>query len=152
VCVRYKKRGAGIAHTADIGWPKLLICLGEKGGRQVRRLLAKAALPKDDGTLQAHQDGSKAQGYRRVDSGCSRRVRSRCWGWQPEGELTRMLNSMLNSLLECEANLGNLMKDMVGPWGLEPQTSTVSKSNQEYKPTHVDPDLFLFTMRCRRVT
>ena len=34
---------------------------------------------------------------------------------------------MLNSLLECEANLSKLMKDMVGPWGLEPQTSTVSR-------------------------
>jgi hypothetical protein len=31
-------------------------------------------------------------------------------------------------------------------------TGTVSKSNQDYKPTLVDPDLFLFTMRCRRVT
>ena len=48
--------------------------------------------------------------------------------------------------------IAKLLKQMVGPWGLEPQTSTVSKSNQEYKPTRVDPDLFLFTMRCRRVT
>ena len=43
-----------------------------------------------------------------------------------------MLNSVLNSLLDCEANFGNLLKDMVGPWGLEPQTSTVSKKFQIY--------------------
>ena len=63
-----------------------------------------------------------------------------------------MLNSVLNSLLECEADLGNLLKDMVGPWGLEPQTSTVSTSQQTCEATLVDPDLFLFTMRCKRVT
>ena len=37
-----------------------------------------------------------------------------------------MLNSVLNSILERGAAPGNLLKGMVGPWGLEPQTSTVS--------------------------
>ena len=37
-----------------------------------------------------------------------------------------MLNFMLNLLSECAANPCKLLKDMVGPWGLEPQTSTVS--------------------------
>jgi hypothetical protein len=33
----------------------------------------------------------------------------------------------LNSIAESELNDTNLLKQMVGPWGLEPQTSTVSK-------------------------
>ena len=41
---------------------------------------------------------------------------------------------------------------IVGVWGPERQTSIVSRFNQDCKPPCVNPDLFLFTMRCRRVT
>jgi hypothetical protein len=63
-----------------------------------------------------------------------------------------VLNSVLNSPLNRDANFFNLLKTLVGPWGLEPQTSTVSRSDEGYEPSLIEPDLFLFTMRCRRVT
>jgi len=43
-----------------------------------------------------------------------------------------VLNSVLNPLLGCEANFGKPLKNMVGPWGLEPQTSTVSIPSSLY--------------------
>jgi len=65
---------------------------------------------------------------------------------------TYPLHLPLHGLRRGLDRLAKLLKVMVGPWGLEPQTSTVSTYNQDCKPTLVNPDLFLFTMRCRRVT
>ena len=36
-----------------------------------------------------------------------------------------------------------LLKDMVGPWGLEPQTSTLSTASEPYKVFGMGEDLTL---------
>jgi len=64
---------------------------------------------------------------------------------------TYPLHLPLHGLRRGLDRLAKLLKVMVGPWGLEPQTSTVSRLDQQYTPTLVDPDSFLFTMRCRRI-
>jgi hypothetical protein len=47
--------------------------------------------------------------------------------------------------------LSKILKRMVGPSGLEPETSTVSKTPPEHQSPLFDPNLFLFCMRCDKV-